>query len=229
MTSQDVASPDPVCPECGLSPTRPVKTLADLRGAVGQIQKSLREQSARERDYAVGYGWSATAVCAARVAAAPDLVRVVVAVVPRQVPEETGIIAAGRDADGDCYVLGDYSRAVTPGECMYVIMDAQGKHRADAVVGVANLAGDYLGRLWCEASGRISDGREDLPAFKPVTVMWGIVQRLRMVRPLYEPGMVHHVGAFPDLEDRMFEWMPGDRKPTARIEALAVALTELTF
>ena len=43
---------------------------------------------------------------------------------------------------------------------------------------------------------------------------------------LYEQGRVHHVNAFPDLEDQMCSWEPGDRSPD-RLDALVWACTEL--
>ena len=37
---------------------------------------------------------------------------------------------------------------------------------------------------------------------------------------------MHHVGAFPQLEDEMTEWQPGGPSPN-RMDALVFALTEL--
>ncbi len=43
---------------------------------------------------------------------------------------------------------------------------------------------------------------------------------------MYEQGRVHHVAFFPDLEDQLSEWLPGDRSPD-RLDALVWAITEL--
>ena len=43
---------------------------------------------------------------------------------------------------------------------------------------------------------------------------------------LYEQGRVHHIGFFPDLEDQLCEWVPGDKSPD-RLDALVWALSEL--
>jgi phage terminase large subunit-like protein len=192
------------------------------------MEKEVREWHARARKRAVGYGWEAQAIHAARREKAPDLERVIVAVNPAVAGEETGIIVAGRDADGDCYILANYSRTVAPRECMYAIRLAQKKYRADMIVGTVNLVGDYLGALWAWIGFPGYEAPGSRPPFKGVTVLRGIADRLKPIGTLYEQGRVHHVGAFPALERRMTGWLPGDGKPMGRLEALAVALTELT-
>jgi phage terminase large subunit-like protein len=233
------AEPGPVCPECGYPGTR---KLIDMRVAWEQMQRelrALRERPAREREAALGYGWTPEAVCAARATEVPDLERVVVAVSPALPPDETGIIVAGRDADGDCYVLADYSEAMKPDACAWRAIGAYRDHKADVVCGVANVAGDYLGALLERTFERVvrpgeyaayamERNRAWAFEYRPVTLMRAFADRLKLVKALYEPGCVHHVGAFSELEDRMFTWMPGDGKPMERIEALVVALTELT-
>lgn len=43
---------------------------------------------------------------------------------------------------------------------------------------------------------------------------------------MYEQGRIHHVGFFPDLEDQLCEWVPGDKSPD-RLDALVWAIAEL--
>jgi hypothetical protein len=38
---------------------------------------------------------------------------------------------------------------------------------------------------------------------------------------------VHHVGAFPDLEDQLCTWVPTDPKSPDRLDSLVWAITEL--
>ena len=38
---------------------------------------------------------------------------------------------------------------------------------------------------------------------------------------------MHHVGAFPELEDQMCEWVSGDESPD-RMDALVWAITDLS-
>jgi phage terminase large subunit-like protein len=50
--------------------------------------------------------------------------------------------------------------------------------------------------------------------------------RAEPVSQLYEQGKVHHVGAFPDLEDEMCSWVPGEKSPN-RMDGLVWAITFL--
>ena len=43
---------------------------------------------------------------------------------------------------------------------------------------------------------------------------------------LDEQGRVHHVGSFPELEDQMCSWTPGEKSPD-RMDAAVWALTDL--
>ena len=63
-------------------------------------------------------------------------------------------------------------------------------------------------------------------AFKKVHASRGKYTRAEPVSALYEQGRIHHVGFFPDLEDQLCEWVPGDRSPD-RLDALVWAITEL--
>jgi phage terminase large subunit-like protein len=150
-----------------------------------------------------------------------------VAVDPRVAAEETGIVVAGRDADGDCYVLADRSVPGTPRQCMWAALSAHDEYRADAIAGVTNLVGSYMETLLYRERYFQGDPKGPDLAFRPVTLHRGILERCKPVGVLYEQGSVHHVGALPELEDRMFTWLPGDRKPMGRLEALVCAITEL--
>ena len=50
--------------------------------------------------------------------------------------------------------------------------------------------------------------------------------RAEPVSSLYEQGRVHHVGCFPELEDQMCEWEPGQESPD-RMDALVWGITRL--
>jgi phage terminase large subunit-like protein len=54
----------------------------------------------------------------------------------------------------------------------------------------------------------------------------GKLTRAEPVSLLYEQGKVHHVGAFPALEDQMVTWVPGDDSPD-RMDALVWAITPI--
>lgn len=232
MTEPVPAKPDPICPECGHPLNCNGKRLVDVRAVYEQVRKTLREQPARERKYAVGDGWAPGTVCAARVTEAPPLERIVVAVDPRGAGEETGIIVAGRTTDGQFYILGDYSADCTPDKCVGGAIEVCRARGAHVIAWKANLVGDYMEALLERTLERLLHPREYHEWFeverKPIHAHRDFLERCKPVGALYEQGRVHHVGALPELEDRMFTWMPLDRKPTGRIEALVCAITELS-
>lgn len=157
------------------------------------------------------------------VGAPPPLARIVVGVDPAvtgsETSDETGIVVVGKDAAGHLYVLGDYSVRGTPLDWARQVAWAVDKHGADRVVGEVNNGGDLV-----EVNLRTVS--KNLP-FKKVTASRGKYIRAEPVAALYEKGVVHHVGAFPELEDQMCEWIPGDESPD-RMDALVWAITELS-
>jgi phage terminase large subunit-like protein len=162
-------------------------------------------------------GWTREVIDSTRAAELPDLERVVVAVVPGMPGHTTGIVAAGRSADGHRYVLGDYSMAGAPAECMEAFVAAYRKHNADVIAGVANEAGYYLDELLhCV---------DDEVRYEAVIIRKGMNGRAAPVVALYEQGRVHHAGTFAGLEDRMVTW--DGIHSRARIGALVCAITEL--
>lgn len=152
----------------------------------------------------------------------PDLIRIVVAVDPQASQSsdsaETGIIVAGKDAHGHAYVLGDLSGNFSPSEWAQTSIDAYHYHRADAIVPEKNNGGDMV-------THTISTVDKRVPV-KPVWASRGKQTRAEPISTLYEQGLVHHVGVFPDLEGQMTTWVPGEKSPD-RMDALVWALTEL--
>jgi phage terminase large subunit-like protein len=152
----------------------------------------------------------------------PPLVRVVVAVDPAVSSSaganETGIVVAGIGADKHGYVIDDRSLRGTPNEWASEALTAYYRNKADRIVAEANQGGEMV-----TATIRTADQRA------PVKKVWasrGKLTRAEPVAALYEQGKVHHVGAFPNLEDQMCTWVPGEDSPD-RMDALVWALTEL--
>ncbi len=170
--------------------------------------------------------WRREAIERARVKAAPALERIVVAVDPAVTSgaesDETGIIVAGRGG-GHGYVLDDRSRRASPMEWAREAVAAYRRRKADRIVAEVNNGGDLVA-----ATIRMIDGAV---AFKPVRASRGKQLRAEPVAALYEQGRVHHVGAFPELEDQMCGFAgAGDRRGAGspdRLDALVWALTEL--
>lgn len=153
----------------------------------------------------------------------PTLIRVVVGVDPavtsNEDSDETGIVAAGIAADGQVYVLNDYSLQGSPLEWGRAVVKAYSVHKADRVIGEVNNGGDLI-------EMNIKRVDRTIP-FKAVHASRGKIIRAEPISALYEQGKVHHVGTFPQLEDQLCEWVPGEKSPD-RMDALVWAITELT-
>lgn len=144
--------------------------------------------------------------------------------------DETGIIGAGRDHEGESYLFADRSGrhgANSWGtEACLLALDCD----ADAFVVETNFGGDMtrqvLIQAWqdLERSGR-TQGRP-MPRIVEVNAKQGKRLRAEPIAQLYEQGRIHHVGEFPDLERQMVTWLPGMDSPD-RMDAAVHALTEL--
>ena len=143
--------------------------------------------------------------------------------------DETGIIVAGKDDQERAWVLADASGRYPPTEWAKTAIAAYRAHRADRIVAEVNHGGEMV-----EATLRVID--PNVP-FAAVCASRGKVARAEPVAALYEQGRVHHIGAFPQLEDQMCGFAPaGDdaalglrsagRSPD-RVDALVWALTDL--
>lgn len=172
--------------------------------------------------------WQRGGIEGARLSAVPELVRVLVAIDPAagsgEHADETGIIVAGRDAGGHGYVLADASGRYAPAEWARVAITAYGAHAADRIVAEVNNGGEMV-----EATLRMVD--PNVP-FSAVRAARGKAARAEPVAALYEQGRVHHIGAFPQLEDQMCAFTSNFDRNAARfspdrVDALVWALTEL--
>jgi len=157
-----------------------------------------------------------------RVTKAPDLARIIVAVDPEASSEEgsaeTGIVIAGIGKDREGYVLDDRSLRASPHGWATAAVTAYHVFKGDRIVGEVNNGGEMV-----EATLRTVDA--DIP-YKALHASRGKQARAEPIAALYEQGRVHHVGCFPDLEDQLCSWVPGDKSPD-RLDALVWALTEL--
>jgi predicted phage terminase large subunit-like protein len=172
--------------------------------------------------------WSSHIIEAARLRSTPSLVRVVVAIDPAvtsgEDADETGIVVAGKDAGGDAYVLADASGRMQPIEWARTAIAAYRATSADRIVAEVNNGGEMI-----EATLRIVD--PSIP-FSAVRASRGKVTRAEPIAALYEQGRVHHVGAFPQLEDQMVAFTADfDRARLGyspdRVDALVWALSDL--
>jgi hypothetical protein len=183
------------------------------------------QHNVKEREGAL---WTTDLLNARRVSKAPPLKRVVVAVDPSGGSAEIGIVAAGLGFDGHAYVLDDRTAkgALGPRHWGRVVCDLYADREADRVIGERNFGGDLV-------ESNIQAADETVPV-KLVTASRGKAQRAEPVAALYgdpaapsDPGRVHHVGDFPELEAELTGWAPGDAWSPNRLDALVWAITEL--
>lgn len=164
---------------------------------------------------------------ALRVAKAPEMRRIVVAVDPSGTRgdgggDDIGIVVAGLGVDGEAYVLEDGTCQMSPEGWGRRAVDLYHRHQADRILGERNFGGDMVRFTVATADRRAS--------FKEVVASRGKAVRAEPISALYEQGKVHHVGVFPDLEDQMCNFTAsgyvGEGSPD-RADALVWALTEL--
>ena len=166
----------------------------------------------------------------ARVRAAPELQRVVVAIDPSVTAgpdsDECGIVVGGRAADGRLYVLEDASLRATPDAWARRAVAMFDKWEADAVTVEVNQGGDLVTKV-------LQTVRENLPV-KTVHAKRGKALRAEPVAALYEQGKVSHVSPvelreepFATLEEQMCSWTPGEGTSPDRLDALVYCLLEL--
>ncbi len=164
--------------------------------------------------------WQRGIIDATRAGAVPELARVVVAIDPAvassEHADETGIIVAGVDAGGHGFVLADASGRYAPGEWARTALSAYAAHGADRIIAEVNNGGEMV-----EATLRTVD--PNVP-FRAV--------RAEPVAALYEQARIHHLGAFPALEDQMCSFTADFDRNTAgyspdRVDALVWAFTDL--
>lgn len=169
-----------------------------------------------------------------RVKKAPDLERVVIAIDPSgsddEGASEQGIVSVGR-AFCDCkskgngagperhfFVLADNSGHYTPDGWGRRAVYAYRALAADRIVAEANFGGQMV-----ESTIRTID---QAVSYKGVTASRGKLIRAEPVAALSEQGKVHFVGAFPELEDQLCNWVPGQKSPD-RLDAYVWGITEL--
>jgi phage terminase large subunit-like protein len=157
-----------------------------------------------------------------RVAAAPELRRIVIAIDPPagKAGSACGIIAAGVGADGRAYVLDDATvERRSPAQWAARAVALYHARGADRIVAEVNQGGAMVEAVLREVDRGV--------AYKPVSASRGKRARAEPVAALYEQRRVSHVGAFPALEDEMCTWTGEGEGSPDRLDALVWALSEL--
>lgn len=153
----------------------------------------------------------------------PTLIRIVIGVDPAVTSGEgsdsTGIVVAGISPDNQFYVIADRTIKTSPEQWAKVVATAYEEFQADRVIAETNNGGDLVELL-------LRSVAPNLPVTK-VTASRGKRVRAEPVSALYEQNRVHHVGAFPKLEDEMCQWVPDMSESPDRMDALVWAVSDL--
>lgn len=178
--------------------------------------------------------WRLAQIEALRVYTVPAFQRVVIGVDPNassgEAANSAGIIAAGLGHfDKHAYILGDHT--ITrggPAAWAAAAVDAYHQWDADLIVAEANQGGEMVKMVIRTVDATVP--------IRLVHATRGKRVRAEPLAVLYdgsetneersEPGKVHHVGVFTELEDEMVTWTPDAESPD-RMDALVWALTEL--
>ena len=131
-----------------------------------------------------------------------ELVKLAVAIDPavtaKVTSNETGIVAGGIDADGEGYILADGSGIYSPIGWAKQAINIFAALKADRILAEVNNGGDMVEATLRSVSPQIP--------YAKVHASRGKRARAEPISALYERGLVHHVGVFPDLEDQMTTW-----------------------
>jgi predicted phage terminase large subunit-like protein len=203
--------------------------LEAIRARYEGTRLGRQELNAELLEDVAGALWQRTWLDAQRVDRAPDLRRIVVAIDPAvstsEGADETGIVVAGRAADGRLFVIEDVSGRYGPDEWARRAVNAYRRWKADRVVAEKNQGGDLVETVIRSVDRNIS--------FRAVHASRGKVTRAEPVSALYEQGKVSHVGVgLSILEDQMCAFTSDFDRSRAgyspdRVDALVWALTEL--
>lgn len=197
--------------------------VADLERRYGGRRLGRQELLGELLDDVEGALWKWAMIDDHRVAKAPELRRIVVAIDPAitntEDSDETGILVCGLGEDDHGYTLADRTAKRSPHGWAQRAIRAYHEFEADRIVAEVNQGGDMV-----EATLRTVDKNV------PITMVHarkGKQLRAEPVAALYEQGRIHHVGAFPELESQMTEWTPEDGDSPDRLDALVYAISDL--
>jgi hypothetical protein len=183
-----------------------------------------QEILAEDVDEVPGALWTLKMIDDLRVPLIPEGVsmsRVVVGIDPSGgSTNEAGVAAVGLGSDGHAYVLRDGSvLAASPRQWATSAVNLYHELRADRILGERNYGGDMV-----EETVRAVDQNV---SYKDVNATRGKAVRAEPCVAFYERGLVHHVGEFPQMEEEMCSYVPGDKRSPNRMDAVVWCLTDL--
>lgn len=202
------------------------QVIAQLKDRYEGTRLGRQELDAELLEDTDGALWQRRVIDAARVKVAPELTRIVVAVDPAmssgENSDETGLIAAGLGADGNYYVLADWTCRLSPDGWATRAVLLYDDVKASAMVAEVNAGGEMVEKIIRHKAPHV--------VFKSVHALRHKAERAVPIAALYEQGRVHHVGSLPALEDQMCRFtMAGiEGGSPDRVDALVWAIADLS-
>lgn len=206
--------------------------LAEVRARYGGTRLGRQELDGVLLADAEGALWTCGMLDARRVAVAPELDRIVVAIDPAVTAgsgaDACGIVVAGAQTKGPpqdwrAYVLADCTvQGQSPAGWAKAAIAAMQLYGADRLVAEVNQGGQLVEEVIRQV--------DPLVSYRGVHAARGKVARAEPVAALYEQGRVRHLAGLNDLEEQMCQMTPrgfeGQGSPD-RVDALVWALHEL--
>ena len=198
--------------------------MASMRQAYGNSALAKQELDGELLAEVPGALWQREALAAVTMTP-PEraaFIRVVVGVDPAiGGANETGIVVAGKQADGHIWVLGDYSRRAPPDVWARIVRSCYGQWRADCVVVEVNQGGDLVSHL-------LSHNGAALPLRK-VRAFASKAARAEPVAAAYARGEVSHGAPLDELVEQLVNFTPHHKAAGSpdRLDAAIWAITAL--
>lgn len=151
-----------------------------------------------------------------------NLVRIIIAIDPAITfnGDETGIIIAGKNKEGEAFILEDASGHYHPHVWGKIIVQKFHSYKADRVIAEVNQGGDLVEEM-------IRSFDKSIP-YTAVHATRGKLIRAEPISALYEQSRVFHASVFPELEKQMCHFVQGKTKKSPdRMDAMVWGLTEL--
>jgi len=194
----------------------------DALGEISQDMTNLAyrmEILAEDVDEAPGALWTRDSIEKNRVFTMPEMQRIVVSVDPAVTSDgdDAGIIVCGKNNDHG-YVIADETTMGSPMVWAKASVAAYYKYRANSIIAEKNQGGEMVGLT-------IHQIDPNVPV-KLVHASRGKQTRAEPVSAKAEKGFIHHVGSFPQLEDELCLWIPGDSSPN-RLDAMVHGMIDL--
>jgi len=173
--------------------------------------------------------WKRDQIEELRINKPPEMKRIVIAVDPpassgsRSNSAACGIIAVGQGRDGKAYVLADKTiEKASPNQWATQVITLYHALEADLIVAEVNQGGEMVSTVMHSTDASVP--------VRSVHASRGKWVRAEPVAMLYERGLVHHAGTYPELEDQMCMLGPDGKSEGVspdRVDALVWAITEL--